>query len=324
VDLQPGFNLSAQTETWIRALMWIRDRWQVEAPRMSFGGLFIDLESDDEKKQMEGCLRDFGGREWIALTYAPFVRWEEWNGEMTPSGRDMATDIERRRTSQVERTKKSRDASLYWLYTEAHSEQGQPGLLVVEAMGTYGSYLGSGFTAEEIFAAGKWLEEGGFVKSAGAWSRELVRPELTRKGTQVVEREGSVNDEPRGASQTIGTQTNNTFQGPGTSNVVSGGTNVTINNSTSISDDHRQQMLSVADSLAALREHLGLDDERDAQAEEAEAEVRQLAADPAATQGICRRALQNVSAVAVMGSATAVGNAVVATVQQALTAAGWA
>lgn len=292
MNLELGFNLSAQDEARVCTVVWIWERWQVEAPSMSFSGLFVDLGSDDAKKRMGDSLQEFASRGWIELSHAPYFRWEEWVGEMTPSGRDVAEDLDRRRTSPDERDMKSRDASLYWLHNETRSDQGAARSLVLEAMGTYGYYLGSRFTENEIFRAGKWLEDGGYVKSVGAWTRELSRPELTRKGLQVVEQKRSVNDLSRDESSVGGSHFN--FNGP-VGNVAAHSSNFTQSAVISINPELANVVRGLAELLTLAHERIAdVDEAAGGIARQAAGELLEAVSDSEAAPGVLSRALGRV------------------------------
>lgn len=246
MQLGMGFNLSAETVTEIETLLWLWARWPESRPLMSVADLFNDL-PPGEARQMGNRLKAFENEGWIGLPYFSYNEPARAQCSMQPAGERLAEKLHRMRESRGEREVKAQDAALYWMYEEGCAG----GALVQKAMNGYGYYLGSPFTDQEICDAGKALKDYGYLASTGTASVPwLILPVVTEKGKRLVRQKLSTVDDEQGASSiSIGAQTNNTFQGGGTSNVVTGGNNVTVNNSTTINDDHRQQILSLADWL---------------------------------------------------------------------------
>ncbi|QNE44423.1 hypothetical protein F1C15_11915 [Frigoribacterium sp. NBH87] len=135
----------------------------------------------------------------MALSDEGLLRLDErfngaWLARPTVSGRDTWSEYERRRDDPRERRRRLRNDYLRWIH-EAGRQGGPPNGDSFIDSGA--SYLGALFTLEELHEAGVWLKRQGFIDGGGAWGRSSpLRPFLTAKGEDYVDRERDVHAEP--------------------------------------------------------------------------------------------------------------------------------
>lgn len=314
VDLTPGYGLPKPTVERLQILDWIFEQaggepmTPVECHSLTEQGFsFEKLESHLQAFEHEGLV----GAERSAVSTAVYL--------LQP-GLDSINFVHHKRADVPARRRALRESLLRWLYDQ--NAHGTEWAYIDQFMqSTYGFYYGEPFPERDVAQATNWLKENGYLRGQGSSWGGVARPGITAKGETVVESGVSVNDSaalasvPPPAAMTI---TNN----------ISGGTNNIANasphaqQSMSITTDARQQMVQVADALDGLLDRLGLDAENFRVAQEASRDLRDESAAPAPDHGRLRALLEKVKEVAVSGTGTALGSAIVALAEQAIAAIG--
>lgn len=198
----------------------------------------------------------------------------------------------------------ARDAVLRWLYDSTINGQACPYI---------GQFSGSRFdlpdpfTENEIGAATMWLYDQGYMRGTKAGG-VVVRPTITSDGEGVVERAQSVNDgKPAAGSTTVNiTGSNN--------NVAAHSPNAT-QTAVTITAQQQEEILKLADALHAMAPSLGFTDEEQAEADQVEADLRELATRP--DTGRLRSALDSVERLGIAAAKlTAAGHALLSMVHE--------
>lgn len=157
-------------------------------------------------------------------------------------GRSVADSFAEARNDVVERLRKAQDDYLRWIFLEAEMRDGVPtpdGFLKTQP-----TYYGSPYTEREIERAGERLEAGSFIYGPGVDQyRAPLRPMLTEKGREVVNRGISVHD---ARASTVASNTTYSTTVHGNANVNNGGSDVT---QTVQSESWAPQVSAVLDAL---------------------------------------------------------------------------
>jgi hypothetical protein len=155
-------------------------------------GMLVEDRSDaDERRAVTADAR--------ALSDEGLLRLDErfngaWLARPTVSGRDTWSEYERRRDDPRERMRRLRNDYLQWIGQAGRQGRTPNGDSFLDSGA---SHLGALFTIEELHEAGAWLKKQGFIDGGGAWGRSSpIRPSLTAKGEDYVDRERDVHAEP--------------------------------------------------------------------------------------------------------------------------------
>lgn len=322
-DLSPGYNLPDPWSARLALLDWLYDNGgRNPGTFIELGPLFDNLDADDggrdEQQAVAARLRDLESRGWVRLQET--LGWGGWSGQLTQDGIDFVGEVRRQRGDTVGRRRAARDAVLRWLYDRKAAGQANP-VMNAGGLGGYASYYGHAFTEQELNDAAGWLKEKGYLRGTGSWNGGIPRPGITAEGEQIVESGRPVHDvTPSTAAADI----------PALAINVTGSSGVNIaayspgaQQSMTLTQDQRHQVLQVAEALDQMRgQALGLNP-RDAEvAGEVVAHLRELVDEPDPDRSHLRAALDQAAEVALSGTATAVGGALVALVQQATQALG--
>lgn len=310
-DLAPGYNLAPGWTLRLNALDWLYDNGGSATGAIVPLGPLLDRELEDAQS-LAAELRDFERRGWLRLHEA--VGFGGWSCTVTPSGVDFIEQVRRHRGDTVARHQAARDAILRWLYDCKTAGTTYP---VMSSFDTtpYASFYGHPFTRQEIVHATGWLKDRGFITGQGSWGGGIPRPSITTEGEAIVEQDRSVNHVARAsAAADVPSVTVNVT---GSNNLVAANS-PGATQSLAITEDNRHQVIAVADALDGVLGSLGLDADKTAEAENLIRDLRQASADPSPDPGHIGRLLAKAQDVAVAGTGTAVGQAIVAFVAQAL------
>lgn len=224
---------------------------------------------------------------------------------LTAEGIAVGEDIDKRRVDHRGRRRAARDAMLYWLDEPENASVRE---VAVEAMGQFGSFLGTSFTAEEIEAAATWLHDEGYIKGIGAWGAGIIRPQLTSKGSRIVESDGSTspvagNNLPAGGGGLqIGSQ-HNYFGAHGTVNNAA--RDVHSSGPVTLTKVQRNSLRDIIDLLATAQPRVASESADDAVIiEQAHDDLAAQADADEPDPGILRHALSRVADVATRVGAT--------------------
>jgi hypothetical protein len=330
VDFTRGHNLTPTVQAQLRLLDWIADNGGATP------GVIVDLDPLFQGQDDEGAWSI--ARSLEALDDAGLIDLQEvfdWGGYccgVCPAGARLIEELRTARGDLLGRRKAVREAFLTWLHDCTLRDDAHPSVNSFKDS-QYGTYYGHEFTDDEIDAAMKWLRDKRYITGTPVPSGALAGLSITTRGERVVESGRSVNDHsPAAAIMSTAPSSpataNNDF--PVTS---SPGATITANSpgavqtvTVTLTEDNRRQVAAVADQLEALLRlngnPLGLDHEQTTRAEEAVAQLRDVAEQPAVEQGAVRRALEKAKEVAVSGTGTVLGQGVVALATQVLQALG--
>lgn len=248
---EPGYGLSETQGTQVKALLFML---QEDDPGASLP--WWALSDEIGKGVAHHVFPDVD-----SLRAAGFVRFAATVEErkepiaiaLTASGRDLAQQIKSQVDSPSVRRKACRNAYLRWVDYARDLPQGTPHS--VSITGTpYATFYGSPFTDQELADASRWLKENAFVTGHGNWQAGVSRAELTHKGETYVDRELDVNQ-----PEQSGTGHHLTVNGNGNAISVNSPRSVQ-STSVTITDDHRKQLLQLADSIQQASESLLGDD----------------------------------------------------------------
>jgi hypothetical protein len=185
------------------------------------------------------------------------------------------------------------------------------------ASSPYGLFYGHAFTKAETEDATVWLKDAGFLAGSGSWGGGVGRPRLTTPGERLVESGRSVNDDtPPNAAADAAPPLNVTVVGSHNVNIAANSAGAS--QSVTLTQDNRSEVAGVADALEASLGLLGLDAARAVEAEDVAQELRQASESPSPQPGPVRELLNKAKSVAMAGTGTAVGSAIVALAEQAL------
>lgn len=320
MDFTKGYPLS---ESWLQRLSildWLYDQAGGRPMVDVRYGQLAEQEPSYSVEALAGYLTDFESRRWVVP--ARVLGFSGTSCYLTQVGIDFIDDLRSRRGDIVGRRRAARDAVLRWLYDCHANGQSHPVISDIHTTG-WGYYYGLGFSQQEIEAATQWLAEKGLIRGQGSWGGGIPRPSLTAAGEDVVESKRSVNDvSPNLPGDDVPSPSTVT-----TYHII-GGTNNIANNSPgaqqsiSISTDTRQQIVGVAQALDDALGILRLDPTQTQVARDVSGRLRAEASAPQPDRGRLRRLLAKVSEVAVSGTGTAIGSAVVALAEQAIAAIG--
>ncbi|TNM69149.1 hypothetical protein FHN55_05030 [Streptomyces sp. NP160] len=320
MDFTEGYPLS---ESWLQRLTildWLYDQAEGKPMVDVRYGQLAEQEPSYGVETLAGYLTDFENRGWVRPLRV--LGFSGTSCSLTQRGIDFIDELRSRRGDIVGRRRAARDAVLRWLYDSNARGDSHPIISWIHQTG-YGYYYGLGFSQQEIEDATRWLAEKGFLRGQGSWGGGIPRPSITAAGEDVVESKRSVNDVspslPGDDVPSPSTVTNY--------NITGGNINIADHSpgaqqSISISTETRQQVLGVAQALDDARGILGLDSAQTQVAAQVSADLRAEASAPQPDRGRLRELLAKVSEVAVSGTGTAIGSAVVALAEQAIAAIG--
>lgn len=244
MELGNGWNLSEPICRKLRMLDYLADFRTASLvpplPDWAQPGMKIHLDAI-------GDLEDFRARGWVDFT-------QDYSGgasiQLRGAGRAFIEDVRVRRADRAKRHQAARDALLHWLYDGYLAGRATP--VLSEFVNTsFGKFYGVDFTEQEVNHASLWLRDKDLVKGGGAWGAGVLRPSITTEGILMVESGQSVNDQrPIPPTSVISiTGSGNTVQNasPGATQHVS----------TTITDDHRQQALALAELIEQALPGLG-------------------------------------------------------------------
>lgn len=323
MDFSPGYTL---TDNWIRRLAildWITDNGGSNpATFVSLGPLFEDTGDIGRQQALAFELRDFQNRGWLRLDEA--LAFGGWSSTMTPVGIDVVDDVRRHRGDAVSRRKAARDALLRWLYDQKAAGRTSPVLSEISSS-PYGFYYGDQFPAEEIERASGWLKDRGYLKGQGSMGAAgPLRPSITSQGEDLVEA-GHTASESSPSSPAVDAPlavaahpiASTVVHVTGSNNVIQAGS-PGATQSASVTQEHRQQVLAVADVLEQALPGLLLNGDQQREVEATVVELRAAAQQSTPEVGRIRASLSRAGDAALMSTATGLGTMISGYIQQAL------
>jgi hypothetical protein len=305
MDLSPGYDLAPAWIDRLKVLDWIYDNGGNSGAVVELDPLLAAPEWGTAKWAELRNLQDKG---WVEPQRNP----HKWI--LTPAGIDFIENIRRLRGDPIGRRKAARDAVLRWLYASKVGGVASPDISNL-ATSPYRMFYGHAFTEHETTDATAWLKEEGYLNGKGAWGGVIARPGITTKGERLVESGRSVNDvvPASGAAHAPVTVK------------VKASRNVNINTnspgatqSVTITEDNRRQVVNVADALEGMLGALGLDATRTTEAQAIVRDLREVSAETSPEPGRLRQLLDKAASVAIAGTGTAAGSALVALIAEAV------
>lgn len=311
------FVVTPQQSERFRVLDWIYDA-DTDPPQLTeLSPLLAELPHEQRQRLMV-LFRSLDSEGLIRLHES--MGWEGSSCSIMPEGRQAVEELRQLRGDTLARRKAARDAFLRWLYgvkaSGVHAAQ-----LSRFSDSPFSTFYGHAFTDTEVTDAQQWLHDQGLISGQAAWGGQIPRPSITTLGETVAESGQSVND---WAIPTPAKDLGNT-------------TNITIADSPNAQVSHmspgsiqqiefgqgsRQKVLAVSEALIQAVPVLGLDDLAAAQAREIAEQLQAVVVERDPDRGVLRQLLDQARTIAVSGTGSAVGNAVVALVEHAITAIG--
>ena len=321
MELSPGYNLSPSWAKQLVILDWIRDNGGDKTGiDVTLSPLFQQREQAG-KRALASDLTDFQDRGWLKLQQR--LGFDSWSCLILPAGIDFIDEVRRRRGDTVGRRRAARDAVLRWLYDRKAAGEAYP-VMTHERMGSYALYYGHAFTNQETDDAAKWLREQGYLRGQGSMGAGIARPSITALGEQMVETGRPLYElDPPSFDADAPVAVTVSMTGSHQNLNLAANSPGAIQSAT-MSDDDRQQVIQVADALEHMRDLLGLDAATTKEAEQVVSDLRSLSAELAPDRGRLRTAFDKAAAIAITGTGTAAGQALVALVQQTAQALGLA
>lgn len=261
-ELNRGFNLSSSVEDRLQLLLVLWNKQQRSEPVLL--GQLDSLNLSYVQFRMER-LRALDNYGWVQLgpVQSPIDPLR-----LSPEGCDVAEEVARRRCDRLERRRGARRAVLYWL---DQPEAAGAGEVTVARMGSFGRFLAERFTEEEISLATKWLLDRQFVTALTAWGGGIIRPSLSLRGQDMVERQG----DPTlggGSAEQVGVANGgegmfnhhvvNNF-GPATNNYAAG--NITGSGTAVLNEGQRDELRTILEQIVRARDELAATAPEDAQ-----------------------------------------------------------
>ncbi|SDN47560.1 hypothetical protein SAMN05660642_04911 [Geodermatophilus siccatus] len=318
MDLTRGYNLSPSVQSRLRLLDWIADNGG-KTP-----GAIVDLGPLFDRKDQEGAMAVAGNLEALEaqglLRLQKTLGWAGWSGDVLPPGLDLIEDVAARRGDRLRRRQAARDAFLHWLFDCTLDGNEYPDSDDFSSS-KYGAYYGEPFTEQDISAASQWLRDEGYLHGTTLASGDVVNAMITTRGQKVVESERSVNAETQQPAPYSVTTVNITGSG---NNVAANSSNVSQTTTVQMTEDNSRQLLGLAESLAQLTNSglLGLTEDQSREAALVVESLRETAELEAAPGGDVRTLLDKAKEVALAGTGTAIGQTLVAAVDQVIQALG--
>jgi len=162
-------------------------------------------------------------------------------GMLTPRGVTFVENMRESRSSRAARSVALRDGILAWLYDLGY---GKSPTLNTFLQSKYSRFYGEMYTAAELNSASRRMRDDGQINGQGSHGAGIMRPSITSKGMQMVERGESVSD--AGTPDPAQSVTLNVY-GNG-SNLAFNSTGVTQTNSVS-----SEAVRSAQETVAAVR-----------------------------------------------------------------------
>lgn len=265
-------------------------------------------EAKDQGKDRSGLTSDFralGERGWLWFDEASSGIDDV---VLTQSGIDAVEEFESLRTSPQKRNMAARDRLLHWLYDAYVSDASPTGVDEFIEHDT-ANFYGFPFTNIEVERAAAWLYREEHISGIETSGAEIVRPEITTKGSRVVESGASVNA-PEGNGGTTLHTNNIEIHDSHSLNLVTGSSHVTQSNTVSI--EQRTKTSEFIGSTRDLLPMLGLTGEQQALVgqivDELEVETSSVAPQQSKMKELANKALE----IVVTGTASGMVNALVA------------
>ena len=127
-------------------------------------------------------------------------------------------------------------------------------MLSLEGLAGYGMSYGLAFTQQELDDAAAWLKDQGYLRGQGTWNGGIPRPGISPAGEQIVESGRSVNDvQSASASASAADVPTVSINVQDPSGVNTAANSPGSTQSATLTKDQRQQVVTVADALDAMR-----------------------------------------------------------------------
>jgi hypothetical protein len=318
VDFPPPYKAPPAVQARFGLLDWIADNGG-KAPRqiVSLRPLF-DGKEEAEALATAGHLEALADEGLIRLQKT--AGFSGWSCDVLSPGLDLIEQLHERRDNPLRRRQAARDAFLRWLFDCTLNGDASPSAEDFFPS-EFGSYYGRTFTDREIEAASEWLRDEGYLKGQSFYGGGILRPVITTKGERVVESERSVNADAQQPAPYSVTTVNVTGSG---NNVAANSSNVSQTTTVTMTDENSRQLLGLAESLAQLTNSglLGLNEDQTREAALVVESLRETAERDEAPGSDVRRLLDKAKAVALAGTGTAIGQTVVAAIDQVIQALG--
>jgi hypothetical protein len=142
-----------------------------------------------------------------------------------------------------ERNKDARDAVLDWLY-DCHLADVEYPEMADFSTSPFGQFYGEPFEEAEVQRAVKWLADLGYFAGTATADGVIGLPTITAKGIRMAESDRSVNDPEPHLAPSIVTQVTGNYNA-----VQAASPGASMQVTTTITDDHRQQTIELAKAI---------------------------------------------------------------------------
>lgn len=169
----------------LRVLEFVYDQSRDNpASEVSFESLYATTDRDDIQKAAERLEARY------LLFAEPGLAGID-GGMLTPRGEILVDDIRASRSSRAARSVALRDGILSWLYDLGY---GKSPTLNTFLQSKYSRFYGENYTTTELNSASRRMRDDGQINGQGSYGAGIMRPSITSKGMQMVERGESVGD----------------------------------------------------------------------------------------------------------------------------------
>ncbi|MDJ0316158.1 hypothetical protein [Arthrobacter antibioticus] len=226
---------------------------------------------------------------------------------LTQPGNDIAEEFGVLRDSPRERVKAARDRVLHWLYDSDLAGISSP---VIDRFFESGhaNYYGTPFSETELERACNWLHDEELIAGTKTWGGPIPRPNITNKGTRVVESGESVNAQSGNGGTTVHNNNIN-IKDSHSLNVAAGSSHVSQSNTLTI--EQISQTTQFVESARSLVPLLGLPEDGQVLAGQLVDQLEAEVAAPVPSQSKMKELVSKVVDIAVTGTATGLVNALV-------------
>lgn len=295
-----------------RLLEWVENAATLAEPGTApdLRPLFANLASETERERIRATVRELNAQGLVHLDES--MGFEGSSCQPTESGRRALGEFKRERSSAPQRARTARRAILHWLYDQSVEGVIQPN--TDEFRGSaLDNHFGLAYSDREIARALDWLDENGLIKTTRDRGQMVVRASITNLGEDRMESGEPLGD---GGLRVTGGNRINIY---GSNNQVSAESPGSIQH-LEINEDARNLVVKTGDSLLELLPKLGLSPSATEDARNIAGVLNHLAGEANPDRGLLRSFLERAKTVAVSGTGSAVGAAIVTLATQALSA----
>ncbi len=236
---QQGWNLPASTTRQIRLLEYLADA----SASSSYYVRLPDWASDPQSEAYAAAVTDLHLFEDYGLVSMSKAIGGPPQMRLLAPGVARVEEIRALRVDRRERNQQVRDALLHWLH-DCHLAGLDYPVISDFVVSPFGQFYGEPFDEAEVDRAANWLGDLGYIAGQATADGSIPVPSITTKGVRMAEADGSVNDPERHAAPSIITQVTGNYNA-----VQAASPGASMQVTTTITDDHRQQTVELAKAI---------------------------------------------------------------------------